>query len=154
MSTLIHVGLVKAASTFIQVAAAQRGDVNIIAWADGCEEIVHGAATRAYDLIEAPFSLQKSIIPAGNTFVSCEEFSGWSARPVSIEQVRAYQACVAGMLAERLPEAKILLVTRDPFAFYDSFYSQLVKQGSADLPRKFVGRWCGLMLAMTDYGYL
>lgn len=149
---LIHVGLPKAASTYIQAAAQQRGDVQVLQWHNYAQNIVHAAALKAY--LSGPG--ESSIAPhrpLGDApiFISSEELCGWASRPVTQVEIQTYQNLVAASLKEELPEAKVLIVTRSPLSFVESYYNQAVKEGASENPRVFAERWRVLLLELLNY---
>lgn len=149
---LIHIGLPKAASTYIQAAAQQRGDVQVLQWHNYAQNIVHAASLQAY--LSGPG--ESTIAPHqphvdAPSFVSSEELCGWAPRPVTQPEIQAYQDLVAAALKHKLPNAKVLIVTRSPLSFVDSYYNQAVKEGASENPYVFVARWHALLLALLNY---
>lgn len=149
---LIHIGLPKAASTYIQAAAQQRGDVQVLQWHNYAQNIVHAASLKAY--LRGPG--ESSIAPhqplAGTpAFVSSEELCGWAPRPVTQLEIQTYQNLVAAALKRELAGAKVLIVTRSPLSFVDSYYNQAVKEGASENPFVFAERWRALLLELLNY---
>ncbi|MBY8949493.1 hypothetical protein J1G35_26885 [Pseudomonas sp. SH10-3B] len=149
---LIHIGLPKSASTYIQAAAQQRGDVQVLQWHNYAQNIVHGASLEAY--LSGPG--QSTIAPhqpQADTpvFVSSEELCGWAPRPVTTVEIQTYQRLVAAALKHELPDAKVLIVTRSPLSFVDSYYNQAVKEGASENPCVFAERWHAMLLQLLNY---
>lgn len=152
---LIHIGLPKSASTYIQAAAQQRGDVQVLQWHNYAQNIVHAASLEAY--LDGPG--ESNIAPHqpradAPVFVSCEELCGWAPRPVTTLEIQTYQRLVAAALKHELPDAKVLIVTRSPLSFVDSYYNQAVKEGASENPRVFTERWHAMLLGLLNYAKL
>ncbi|VVM73171.1 hypothetical protein PS664_01900 [Pseudomonas fluorescens] len=149
---LIHIGLPKSASTYIQAAALQRGDVQVLQWHNYAQNIIHAASLEVY--LRGPGG--SSIAPHqprtdAPVFVSSEELCGWAPRPVTTIEIQAYQSLVATALKHELPDAKVLIVTRSPLSFVDSYYNQAVKEGASENPRVFAERWHAMLLELLNY---
>ncbi len=152
---LVHIGLPKAASTYIQAAALQRGDVQVLQWHTYAQNIVHAACMAAYG--DGPGESALTPLQPGDdapVFVSSEELCGWAPRPPTRSAFHAYQEHVARQLKQDLPDAKVLIVTRSPASFIDSYYNQAVKEGASESPAVFVRRWADLLLGLLDYARL
>ena len=149
---LIHIGLPKSASTYIQAAAQQRGDVQVLQWHNYAQNIVQGASLWAY-LSGPGESTIAPHVPLADTpvFVSSEELCGWAPRPVTTDEIQAYQGLVAAALKHELSDAKVLIVTRSPLSFLDSYYNQAVKEGASENPRVFAERWHAMLLELLNY---
>lgn len=149
---LIHIGLPKAASTYIQAAALQRGDVQVLQWYNHAQNIVNEASLAAFQSGPGESSTTPDSPSADMpVFVSSEELCGWAPRPVTRAEIQAYQDLVAKRLKEELPDAKVLIVTRSPLSFVDSYYNQAVKEGSSENPHVFASRWGALLLELQNY---
>lgn len=151
---LIHIGLPKAASTFIQCAAHQRGDVRVLQWNTYANRVVAAASIAAYGNCPATV-LETAPLPGagaeGHTFVTCEQLIGWAPVSPTRSQIALYQKLVADHLAADWPGSKVLLVTRRPASFFDSYYSQVVKEGETKSPRKYAECWRDFLVALVAY---
>ena len=135
---LVHVGLHKTASTWLQrrLFAAECGCGYACPWSiDELARLLVDPHPFVFDADEARASLQEGIVRARGQghvpVVSCEELSG---NP----QSGGYSSrLVAKRLAKVLPEARILLVLREQDSMLRSVYKQYVRMGGAASLRQY-----------------
>lgn len=141
---LIHIGLPKAASSYLQQAAAQQSDIRLLRHGDlGIEAWARSQAEGG----PVPDRLPPPDL-AMRTFVSSEELIGFG------DNAPRYQALCARALHEVFPKARILVITRQPASFADSFYNQLVKEGASEGPAVFARRWGDFIADVLDFRHV
>jgi len=141
MPVLLHIGLPKAASTFLQQAVSQRDEVQLVSYgAFGIEQ----RALATVNGLELPVSPEPPAL-TDKVVVSSEELIGYGP------DVPRYQRLCAEALAATFPGSKVLVITRAPLSFADSFYNQLVKEGTSDNPDVFARRWGEFLVEVQYY---
>lgn len=132
--TCIHIGLPKAASTYLQHNLSKVEDTAICPYSALHE--LRLAAMGEYDPDQAVDLFEKRLrLCRGVTnfcMISDERLSSWrhvDFRFLAREQVRQYQLSCAQLLRRAVGNAKVLLLARNPRAWLRSLYAQYVKAG-------------------------
>jgi hypothetical protein len=135
LTSLIHIGLGKAGSTYIQDYFRRHRSVRLFSPLNAiCEHAASRASGARVELApDISFSSASLDDPPVVTVYSDERLSVWDGGPAAAGrcdyELRRYQEAARDVLWTHFPEAYILLVTRNAFDWARSVYSQYVKSG-------------------------
>jgi hypothetical protein len=143
---LIHIGLPKTATTYMQTAWHNDPDTCLVR--DALLPLIYAAENRekagvASSLIPQPAQINFDTpqMPGQKLVFSNEAISGlYLNRRADKGRIRAFQEHVAAQLKASVPKSKILIVSRSPEKWIKSIYNQAVKQGSGDTFAQFLRR--------------
>lgn len=144
--SLIHIGLPKTATTFMQNRWAMDSQVCLVR--NGTMKLIIDARLRAKQGAQTNIRLSPASIHFDNppesgqkVIFSNEALSSAyvNERATAAEQ-RAFQELVAQRMKSTVAKSKVLLVTRRPEKIILSLYNQAIKQGGTDTLRQFIQR--------------
>jgi len=144
--SLIHIGLPKTATTYLQTAWSLDPGVCLVQ--NGLLPLINDARQRGKELINTNFTPSAAPInfdsqpQHGQKLVFSNEAlsSAYLNERASAAQIRTFQELAAARMKSTVAKSKILLVTRSPEKLILSIYNQAVKQGGTDTFRQFVRR--------------
>jgi hypothetical protein len=144
--SLIHIGLPKTATTFLQTLWMQDPDICLLR--DGLLPMILGA--RQEGLKESPVpntpgappvQFDTPLRPGQKLVLSNEALSNaYINERAPASRIRSFQAHAAARTKALTGKTKVLLVVREPAAWILSIYNQAIKQGGTDSFRQFVRR--------------
>src|SRR6056297_1128348 len=143
--TCIHIGLPKAASSYLQLQLLKAGTVSVVRHPE-LKQLRLAAfgeydPDQACDLLRSRFSKHWNNGP--HCVVTDERLSSWrhfDFRFFSQAQVRAYQLHCARLLRRSFGKASVLLLARNPRAWLASLHAQYIKAGETLSLSEFCNR--------------
>lgn len=135
---IFHIGLPKAASTYLQSIFARHNSIEFINFKifDALREVAyfddysidnkHRITSTLSEKLQAS---HKKLVFASDERLSSWRF--WDSRVTSLEQLAKYQQTCCSLLCESAQNAKVLLITRSPQSWVISLYKQYVKSGES-----------------------
>lgn len=144
--SLIHIGLPKTATTYLQtrwskdpnVCLLMHGTMTLIARARelGTERSHPITATSA-----PPIKYDQPPQPGQKMLISNEALSNaYLNERADQEQIQCFQEQAAAQMKALVPKAKVLITVREPTGWILSIYNQAIKQGGVDTFRQFLKR--------------
>ncbi len=145
--SLIHIGLPKTATTYLQSRWA--ADPGVCLLKDGLGELIDRARREGRQRqlpVAAPTAPgiawdQGPPQPGQRLVISNEALSNaFLNERADSEQIACFQQQAAALMRALVPKAKVLIVSRAPEAWVRSIYNQAIKQGGTDRYAQFLRR--------------
>jgi len=154
--SLIHIGLPKTATTYLQTLWADDPKVCLlvnelaalvaIARAKGKERTM---PTRIFSA--PPVSLDTPPQAGQKVLISHEALSNaYLNERADAQQIRSFREYAAAQMRSLVPKSKVLMVVREPSEWILSIYNQAVKQGATDSFRQFLHREHAYLVQSLD----
>ncbi len=143
---LIHIGLPKTATTFLQTLWLN--DPGICLLKNGLLPLIHAARQDGLKDTPVPRTRHPSAFEfdtppqAGQKLLASNEAlsTAYINRRASASQIQRFQQHAAVAMKALIPKSKVLIVVREPAAWILSIYNQAVKEGGSDTFRQFLNR--------------
>lgn len=158
----IHVGLLKTASTTLQSGFAQNPAIEYVDFwkTEAMRKFAHEMAMAGTVMSgSVPVGPLLSILNAATkpVAISDERFSGipyYSYQDKTAEVTRAFQENCARILHALAPEARIVIVLREPKAWLVSYYKQFIKFGEHRPMKVYCRRFSGHLVQTYSVDFL
>jgi len=143
---LIHIGLPKTATTYLQTLWSQDPSLHLVY--NELAPLISRARQEGWRKEILPTAITAPIepvmpLPGRRLIISNEALSNaYVNERASKEQIRCFQEWAAAQTKALIPKAKILIVVREPESWIRSIYNQAIKQGGGDTFRQFLRREC------------